>query len=37
MLPRPVKIKLEKRDSVRQGIISDDGCTANCIENKLQG
>ena len=26
------KTKLEKRDAVRQGIISDDGCVANCIK-----
>ena len=29
------KTKLEKRDAVRQGIIPDDSCTANCIKLKI--
>ena len=29
------KMKSEKHDAVRQGIISDDGCTANCIKLRM--
>ena len=29
------KTKLQKRDFVRQGIISDDGCMANCIKLRI--
>ena len=29
------KTKLEKKDAVRQGIISDDGCMANCIKLRI--
>ena len=29
------KTKKEKRDAVRQGIISDDGCMANCIKLRI--
>ena len=27
--------KSEKRDVVREGIISNDGCTENCIELRI--
>ena len=29
------KTKSEKRNAIRQGIISDDGCTENCIELRI--
>ena len=29
------KTKSEKRNAVRQGIISDDGCTENCIKLRI--
>ena len=29
------KMKSEKRDAVRQGIITDDGCTANCTKLRI--
>ena len=29
------KTKSEKRNAVRQGIISDDGCTSNCIKLRI--
>ena len=29
------KTKSEKRDAVRQGIISDDSCMANCIKLRI--
>ena len=29
------KTKLEKRNAVRQGIISNDGCTPNCIQLRI--
>ena len=35
MLPRPVEDKDKKRKYYRQGIISDDGCTENCIKLRI--
>ena len=29
------KTKSEKRNDIRQGIISDDGCTENCIKLRI--
>ena len=29
------KTKSEKRDAMRQGIISDDGCTTNCVKLRI--
>ena len=29
------KTKSEKRNAIRQGIISNDGCTENCIKLKI--
>ena len=29
------KTKSEKRDAMRQGILSDDGCKANCIKLRI--
>ena len=29
------KTKSEKRDAIRQGIISNDGCTENCIKLRI--
>ena len=29
------KIKSEKRDAIRQGIICNDGCTENCIKLRI--
>ena len=29
------KTASEKRDAIRQGIISDDGCTENCIKLRI--
>ena len=29
------KTKLEKRNAIRQGIISDDGCMANCMKLRI--
>ena len=31
----PWKTKSEKRDAIRQGIISNDGCTENCIKLRI--
>ena len=31
----PWKTKSEKRNAIRQGIISNDGCTENCIKLKI--
>ena len=35
MLPRPGKTKLEKKNAIRQGIISNDGCMENCIKLRI--
>ena len=35
MLPRPVEDKVRKRNAIRQGIISYDGCTENCIKLRI--
>ena len=29
------KTKLEKKNAIRQGIISDDGCMENCIKLRI--
>ena len=29
------KTKLEKKNAIRQGIISNDGCTENCIKLRI--
>ena len=29
------KAKLEKKNAIRQGIISNDGCTENCIKLRI--
>ena len=36
MLLRPVETKLEKKNAIRQGIISNDGCTENCIKLRMR-
>ena len=35
MLPRPVEDKVRKKDAIRQGIISNDGCMENCIKLRI--
>ena len=35
MLPRPVEDKVKKGNAIRQGIISNDGCTENCIKLRI--
>ena len=35
MLPRPVETRPEKRNAIRQGIISSDGCKENCIKLRI--
>ena len=35
MLPRPVENKKEKINTIRQGIISNGGCTNNCIKLRI--
>ena len=35
MLPRPVEDNVRKRDAIRQGIISNCGCTNNCIKLRI--
>ena len=35
MLPRPVENKVRKENAIRQGIISNDVCTENCIKLRI--
>ena len=35
MLPRPVEDKSEKGNAIRQGIISNDGFTENCMKLRI--
>ena len=35
MLLRPVENKVRKGNAIRQGIISNDGCTENCIKLRI--
>ena len=35
MLPRPMENKVRKKDAIRQGIVSDDGCMENCIKLRI--
>ena len=35
MLLRPVEDKVRKGNSIRQGIISNDSCTENCIKLRI--
>ena len=35
MLLRPVEDKVRKRNAIRQGIISNGGCTNNCIKLRI--
>ena len=35
MLQRPVENKVRKKHAIRQGIISHDGCTENCIKLRI--
>ena len=35
MLQRPVEDKVRKRNAIRQGIISNDGCMENCMKLRI--
>ena len=35
MLLRPVEDKVKKGNAIRQGIISNNGCTENCIRLRI--
>ena len=35
MLQRPVENKVRKENAIRQGIISNDECTENCIKLRI--
>ena len=35
MLPRPVEDSFRKENALRQGIISNDGCTPHCIKLRI--
>ena len=35
VLLRPMETDSEKRNAVRQGIISNDGCTENCMKLRI--
>ena len=35
MLPRPMEDKVRKRNAIQQGIVSNGGCTNNCIKLRV--